>query len=121
MGVAGAWSYEGVRGLFHTLVDVASGKNWEAVDGGLDRDPGLSDEMRRFLYLPFEHSEDIEDQRRCVVLAEARIADGTFRDYARQHLAIIERFGRFPHRNAALGRESTADEIAFLTGEGSSF
>jgi uncharacterized protein (DUF924 family) len=93
----------------------------DAVERGLDKDPGLGDAMRRFLYLPFEHSEDIHDQRLCVALAEERIEDATFRDYARRHLEIIERFGRFPHRNAVLGRDSTADEIEFLSGEGSSF
>jgi len=66
-----------------------------------------------FLYLAFEHSEDLEDQ----VLANAmieRLGNELWTRYAAAHLRIIERFGRFPHRNAALKRPSTAEELAFL-------
>jgi uncharacterized protein (DUF924 family) len=83
-----------------------------------------------FLYLPLEHSEELEHQARCVALfrqlaaevpeAHAKVFAG-FLDYAEQHHAIIERFGRFPHRNAILGRESTPAEIEFLQQPGSSF
>jgi uncharacterized protein (DUF924 family) len=81
---------------------------------------------RWFFYLPFEHSEDLHDQRLSVSLFETLAlrhpADGSeVLDYARRHLEIIERFGRFPHRNAILGRESTPEEIAFLQEPGSSF
>ncbi|MGQ0663671.1 MAG: DUF924 family protein [Pseudomonadota bacterium] len=79
---------------------------------------------RLFLYLPFEHSEDLADQRRAVALYEG-LPPAPWReeaiDFARRHLAIVERFGRFPHRNAALGRPSTAAELAFLQAPGSSF
>ncbi|HAY09921.1 MAG TPA: DUF924 domain-containing protein [Thauera sp.] len=85
---------------------------------------------RVFLYLPLEHSEDLADQREAVRLfdvlasglgaAERPAFDG-YVDYARRHLEIIDRFGRFPHRNAALGRKSTADEVAFLQQPGSGF
>jgi uncharacterized protein (DUF924 family) len=85
---------------------------------------------RLFLYLPLEHSEVLADQEACIVLMEALVAaaDPAARallaaalDYARRHGEVIRRFGRFPHRNAILGRESTAAEIAFLKTPGSAF
>ena len=85
---------------------------------------------RVILYLPFEHSEDLADQRRSVALYEG-IAEtppvfaGELRRqvvfFARRHHEIVARFGRFPHRNQVLGRESTPEEIAFLDGPNSSF
>lgn len=92
-----------------------------AIDRGFDLDPSLGDEMRLFLYTPFEHSETVEDQRLCVDLVGERMANAEYRDYAEQHLRIIERFGRFPHRNLVLDRETTPEEAAFLKQEGSSF
>ena len=80
-----------------------------------------TDGHRLFCYLPFEHSEDIEDQRLAVQLLSERTADRHSTDYARGHLEIIARFGRFPHRNAILGRISTAAELEFLKGPGASF
>jgi uncharacterized protein (DUF924 family) len=85
---------------------------------GLGFDRGLSDDERMFLYMPFMHSEDIADQDRCVELFST-LPQG--RRYAEQHRAIVRRFGRFPHRNALLGRPSTPEEIEFLKGPGSSF
>jgi uncharacterized protein (DUF924 family) len=86
-----------------------------AVAAGLDR--ALSPVQRWFVYLPFEHSEALEDQRRSVALFEA-LPDHPERDAAvqaaRHHHDVIARFGRFPHRNAILGRISTAAEAAFL-------
>lgn len=79
---------------------------------------------RAFVYLPFEHDESIESQRESIRLfgeLEHETGDTGYLDYAHRHAAIIERFGRFPHRNAALGRESTDEEIAFLREPGSSF
>ncbi|WP_029007559.1 DUF924 family protein [Azospirillum halopraeferens] len=76
---------------------------------------------RMFLYLPLEHSEDMEDQRLAVALFRERVGLAEAVDYAERHLAIIERFGRFPHRNAVLGRPSTPEEEAFLKEPGSSF
>lgn len=73
---------------------------------------------RVFLYLPFEHSEDIGDQRRSVALFAALAAteDGAeWLAYAEAHLRVIEQFGRFPHRNAALGRPSTPEETEYLS------
>jgi len=85
---------------------------------------------RVFLYLPLEHSENLADQQHAVrlfdalaasVSSELRPAFDGFLDYARRHLEIIERFGRFPHRNAALGRETSAAEAEFLRQPGSAF
>jgi uncharacterized protein (DUF924 family) len=73
--------------------------------------------MRNFFFLPFEHSEDIADQQRCVALNKATgDADGL--KWAEIHADIIRRFGRFPHRNAVLGRATTPEEQAFLDGGG---
>jgi len=86
--------------------------------------------QRLFAYLPLEHSESLADQDRCVSLmqglrAEARAYERAtydgFVDYAQRHREVIRRFGRFPHRNAVLGRESTEEEVAFLQTPGSSF
>lgn len=78
------------------------------------------DAVRRpFFYLPFMHSEDLEDQQLCVSLSETRIGpDSETTRHARGHRDVIARFGRFPHRNRALDRLSTASEIAFLNGGG---
>lgn len=79
---------------------------------------------RSFFYLPLHHSEDIADQRRSLALFEALPRDPDFPDdlrYARRYNEIIARFGRFPHRNAILGRPSTPEEIAFLADPDSSF
>ncbi len=89
-----------------------------AVERGNDQ--GLGAEERLFLYIPFEHSEDLADQDRAVALIET-LGDQGFTDYAHRHRDIIARFGRFPHRNRILGRVSTPDEEAFLESPGSSF
>lgn len=73
--------------------------------------------LRLFFYLPLEHSEDLADQDECVRLFKAA-GDANDLRFAEQHRDIIRRFGRFPHRNAALGRESTAEEMAFLASGG---
>jgi uncharacterized protein (DUF924 family) len=73
-----------------------------------------------FLYLPFEHSETMADQKLCGALY-AGLGNAEWVDYAYRHEVIIARFGRFPHRNAVLGRESTPEELEFLTQPGSSF
>jgi uncharacterized protein (DUF924 family) len=75
---------------------------------------------RSFLYMPFEHSEDLGDQERAVALIGA-LGDEEYTRYALAHRDIIVRFGRFPHRNAVLGRVSTAEEQDFLRQPGSSF
>lgn len=82
-----------------------------AVEQGFDR--AMPDVERMFLYLPFEHSEDRADQALAVELI-GRLGREDWTRYARAHQEIIERFGRFPHRNAVLGRESTPAEQALL-------
>jgi uncharacterized protein (DUF924 family) len=72
---------------------------------------------RQFFYLPFMHSEDHADQERCVMLARG-YGDDEFTRYAQDHAEIVRRFGRFPHRNAALRRATSAEEQAFLDGGG---
>jgi uncharacterized protein (DUF924 family) len=86
----------------------------KALDAGFDmqEDP----QIRVFFYLPFEHSEDLDDQRISVELHKERAEEHL--KYALEHLEIIERFGRFPHRNPALGRQTTPEEQAFLDGGG---
>jgi uncharacterized protein (DUF924 family) len=70
-------------------------------------------EMRSFFYLPFEHSEDLADQERSIALYKAAGDAGDLK-WAELHADIIRRFGRFPHRNAVLGRATTPEEQAFL-------
>ncbi|WP_448204316.1 DUF924 family protein [Azospirillum sp. sgz302134] len=76
---------------------------------------------RTFLYLPFEHQEDRDCQTLSCTLFRERIGDEEVVRFAERHREIIERFGRFPHRNAVLGRESTPEEAAFLLEPNSSF
>lgn len=83
-----------------------------AIDAGFDRE--VPEELRLFFYLPFAHSEVLEDQERSVELHE-RIG---YTANARRHRGIIRRFGRFPHRNPILGRPMTKDEQAFLDAGG---
>jgi uncharacterized protein (DUF924 family) len=77
-----------------------------------------------FVYLPFEHSGSLEDQREAVRLLGTLRDDplaGSYHEWAVKHFEVVERFGRFPHRNEALGRVSTPEEIAFLAQPGSRF
>jgi uncharacterized protein (DUF924 family) len=90
----------------------------EAIAAGADA--VLPVRRRTFLYLPFMHSESAVVHEEALVLFAAPGMEQNL-DYERQHKAIIDRFGRYPHRNIALGRESTADELAFLKEPGSSF
>ncbi|MCA1717924.1 MAG: DUF924 domain-containing protein [Actinobacteria bacterium] len=93
-----------------------------AVEHAYDRE--LPPYGRLFVYLPFEHSEDLEDQRLSVELFRGLAAEMGSEDllgYAVRHLEIIERFGRFPHRNEILGRATTPEEAEFLRGPDSSF
>lgn len=92
------------------------------VDNGWDK--VMTADERLFAYLPFEHSELLADQERCLALmTEIAVFPETadMPKWAAAHLAIIRRFGRFPHRNAALGRTSTPEEEEFLRQPGSSF
>lgn len=99
-----------------------------ALERGLDLE--LRPIERVFLYLPLEHSENLADQREAVRRFDALAANAApaaqtafagYLDYARRHLEVIERFGRFPHRNALLGRETSAEEAEFLRLPGSGF
>ena len=85
-----------------------------AADRAIERgfDTKVDPSFRRFFYLPFMHSESLRHQERSVTLNEALGEDSI--KWARHHHEIIARFGRFPHRNALLGRESTSEEEAFL-------
>jgi uncharacterized protein (DUF924 family) len=80
-----------------------------AIDRGFDEE--LAHDERKFLYMPFEHSENLADQNRAVLLF-TELGDDEQVKYARLHRDVIKRFGRFPHRNAILGRASRPDEIA---------
>lgn len=104
---------------------------WELVDSGEHRH--LPPLQRWFATMPLEHAEDLGTQRQCVRLFEVLVADAAATasphtdalagalDYARRHHDVVARFGRFPHRNAILGRESSADEAAYLQQPGSGF
>jgi uncharacterized protein (DUF924 family) len=85
-----------------------------ALKRGYDQD--VPEEDRRFFFLPFMHSEDMDDQKRCVALY--REAGDEDLKYAERHADIIRRFGRFPHRNAVLGRTATPEEQAYLDDDG---
>ncbi len=94
-----------------------------AIAQGWDRT--LHPIQRIFFYLPLEHSEQLSDQHQSIACYRALVAEqpslSNTVEYALQHLKVIEQFGRFPHRNAILGRESTPAELAFLQQPGSSF
>jgi uncharacterized protein (DUF924 family) len=95
-----------------------------AIDHGFDQRYPFPD--RNFFYLPFEHCETLANQDRYIALLEGCMREfgevaADYLDYGHRHRAIIARFGRFPHRNAALGRETTEEEAEFLKGPDSSF
>lgn len=100
----------------------ALGLAQQAIERGFDAQ--VLPVQRWFFYLPFEHAEDLDAQRRSVELFSA-LPDEPSRkvgvDYAKEHLDVIERFGRFPHRNPMLGRTSTPEELAWLAGGGARF
>jgi uncharacterized protein (DUF924 family) len=93
---------------------LARGVAARAIEAGRDRD--VEPSLRGFLYLPFGHSESLSDQERSVALAQR--LGGDFLKHAEGHRDIVRRFGRFPHRNAILGRETTPEERAYLDGGG---
>lgn len=83
-------------------------------------DERLNSIERQFAYLPYEHAETIEAQHESMRLF-ATLGNDNLLEWARKHYVIVERFGRFPHRNAVLGRASTPEELAFLKQPGSRF
>ena len=89
----------------HLALAIAKG----ALDAGYDQE--LAPDERKFLYMPFEHSESLDDQNRAVLLF-TQLGDEEQLLYAKKHRDVIERFGRFPHRNAMLGRAPRPDEFA---------
>ncbi len=96
----------------------------QAIEQGFDKDPAWSPSHRIFFYLPFEHSEDLADQKLCLELVKdvpGAMEEQGFHYWAEAHYRIIERFGRFPHRNRALGRDNTIEEAAFLLQPNSGF
>ena len=109
-------------GRTHATDDKALETARYALERALDRE--LPPFQRVFVYMPFMHSESVEDQRRSVELF-GRLADEPgapdVTSYAAGHRDIVGRFGRFPHRNGILGRETTSEEAEFLKTEGSSF
>ena len=91
----------------------------ESIERGHDNK--LSQVERLFLYMPFEHSETLADQETCVRLTAALDENPEWLDYAVRHRDLIARFGRFPHRNACLGRDNTAEEEDYLAKPGAGF
>jgi uncharacterized protein (DUF924 family) len=83
-------------------------------------DEGMTSERAAFLYMPFMHSEGADVQAECVALF-TKLGDTEQLSYAKGHLDLIERFGRFPHRNAALGRSSTPEEVDYLKQPGAGY
>ncbi len=102
--------FRGQPGSFATEAAARSVAD-RAIAGGFDR--ALSPEQRSFLYLPFMHGEALADQERSVRLYQQAGLEESLR-FDRHHRDLIRRFGRFPHRNAILGRESSPGEIAYL-------
>ena len=86
-----------------------------ALDRGFDA--ATDSTLRLFFYMPFEHAENLALQERCVTLF-TNLGDAEYLKFAILHRDIIARFGRFPHRNVALGRKSTAEELQFLADGG---
>jgi uncharacterized protein (DUF924 family) len=105
------------RGSGHSYATDPLARHYAArmVEAGFDRevDPAL----QVFCYLPFEHAEDLGDQERCIELSRG-LEDASFLKYAVAHRDAIARFGRFPHRNHALGRDNTPEEQAWLDAGG---
>jgi uncharacterized protein (DUF924 family) len=109
------------RGSAHAFATDMMARNIaeRAIARGFDR--AFEPALRQFFYLPFEHHEDAAAQARAVALYERLVADGGDRiglDYAHLHAGLIARFGRFPHRNAMMGRISTPEETAYLADGG---
>lgn len=113
--------YRGEAGAFAS--DEAARKaTKQAIERGFDQQ--FPEVHRWFFYLPLEHSENIDDQHAAVELFRALTPNELNEsgvDYAKRHLRVIERFGRFPNRNAALGRKSTPEEEEFLAGPDAPF
>lgn len=101
------------RGTAHSYATDPLARHYamRAIEEGLDLQ--LVPKLRAFLYLPFEHSEDSLDQERSVAMFDV-LGDKEYLQYAETHRDIIRRFGRFPHRNAVLGRIPSPEELDYL-------
>lgn len=95
--------------LARTAADRMIGKDW---------DLRLPEVRRAFVYMPFMHGENLASQNRCLALCESRLSDESTLKHAKAHRQLIQRFGRFPHRNEVLGRVSTPEELEFLKSGG---
>ena len=91
---------------------LALGTASRMVDNGFDLKTPQS--RRSFIYMPFMHSEALVDQKRCVELVDQRLNDENTLFHAKAHMKVIQQFGRFPHRNETLGRQSTPDELQYM-------
>ncbi|MGB0907653.1 MAG: DUF924 family protein [Maricaulaceae bacterium] len=107
--------YRGTKAAF-TWDHLALGVAVRATDKG--EDLKTEQNRRSFFYMPFMHSEDIAMQQRCVELIDSRLDNASTLHHAKEHRRVIERFGRFPHRNKILGRASTSEEVSFLNNGG---
>ena len=105
------------RGTAHSYATDPLARHYavRAVEDGMDQ--RIDAPMRMFVYLPFEHSESLMDQERSVAMFQA-LGDAKTLEFAVIHRDVIRRFGRFPHRNAALGRTPTMEELEFLANGG---
>lgn len=105
------------RGTGHAFATDGLARHYAEVALQAGHDRAVEPDLRAFFYLPFEHSEDLADQQRAVELFK-EIGNEVYTKFAIEHLHVIERFGRFPHRNRALGRQSTPEEQAWLDAGG---
>jgi len=107
--------YRGTKAAF-AFDDKALGYAQVMTDKGWDLK--IEQSRRAFVYMPFMHAENITAQNECVRLMDMRLDNANNLHHAKEHRKVIERFGRFPHRNEILGRKSTAEETAFLKSGG---
>jgi len=107
--------YRGNKAAF-AFDDKALGHAEAMTDKGWDLK--IDQSRRSFVYMPFMHAENMKAQNECVRLMDMRLDNANNLHHAKEHRKVIERFGRFPHRNEILGRESTPEEIAFLESGG---
>jgi uncharacterized protein (DUF924 family) len=105
------------RGSAHAFATDGLARHFAARALEAGHDAAFEPALLGFFYLPFEHSESLADQDRSVALFDA-LGDANYHDYAHAHRDVIARFGRFPHRNAALGRDTTPEEQAWLEAGG---
>ena len=106
------------RGTGHAFATDPLARHFAGMAVGAGHDLQTPGDIRRFFYLPFQHSEDRADQDRQLELFQTRMDRKPDDRWAEHHHGVIARFGRFPHRNRALGRETTSQEQAFLDEDG---